>query len=177
MPEFTLASDVSVERLAHRGQLLTSLDGGFAAALGRSAFDTMNRFQQRALDVLTSETVRNAFRLDKETDAARDSYGRNIYGQSVLLARRLIEAGTRVVTISWAPDANATWDTHGGNFKKLKGTLLPQFDAACGTLLRRPGRPRPPGADAGGGDRRLRPHARRSTATTAAATTGTGATR
>jgi uncharacterized protein (DUF1501 family) len=47
----------------------------------------------------------------------------------------LIEAGTRVATISWAPDANATWDTHGGNFKKLKGTLLPQFDAAYSALL------------------------------------------
>ena len=62
-------------------------------------------------------------------------YGRNIYGQSVLLARRLIEAGTRVVTISWAPDANATWDTHGDNFNKLKNTLLPQFDAAASSLL------------------------------------------
>ncbi len=65
----------------------------------------------------------------------RDDYGRNIYGQSVLLARRMIEAGTRMVTISWAPDANATWDTHGSNFKKLKNTLLPQFDAACGSLV------------------------------------------
>ena len=53
----------------------------------------------------------------------------------MLLARRLIEAGTRLVTVSWAPDANATWDTHGGNFKKLKRTLLPQLDAACGSLL------------------------------------------
>ena len=65
----------------------------------------------------------------------RERYGRNIYGQSVLLARRLIEAGTRMVTISWAPDANATWDTHGSNFKKLKNTLLPQFDAAASSLV------------------------------------------
>lgn len=135
VPEFALATDVSVERLAHRGQLLTSLNGNLQTAQGRAAFDTLNRFQQRALDVLTGETVRNAFRLEQESDAARESYGRNIYGQSVLLARRLVEAGTRVVTISWAPDANATWDTHGGNFKKLKETLLPQFDAACGSLL------------------------------------------
>ena len=62
--------------------------------------------------------------------AVRDAYGRNIYGQSVLLARRLIEAGTRVACISWAPDANATWDTHGNNFAKLKNELLPQLDAA-----------------------------------------------
>ena len=53
----------------------------------------------------------------------------------MLLARRLIEAGTRFVTVSWAPDANATWDTHGNNFRKLKDELLPQFDAAASSLL------------------------------------------
>jgi uncharacterized protein (DUF1501 family) len=51
------------------------------------------------------------------------------------LARRLIEAGTRVVSIAWAPDANATWDTHGGNFSRLKGDLLPQLDMAVASLL------------------------------------------
>ena len=65
----------------------------------------------------------------------RDSYGRNIYGQSLLLARRLLEAGTRLVTLSWAPDANATWDTHGSNFVKLKDTLLPQLDASVASLV------------------------------------------
>ena len=65
----------------------------------------------------------------------RDAYGRNIYGQSLLLARRLVEAGTRLACVSWAPDANATWDTHGQNFPKLKDQLLPQFDAAFPTLL------------------------------------------
>ena len=127
VPELTLASDVSIDRLTRRGELLTSLN--------HIPQDTMTRFPQRALDVLTSPRVRRAFRLDQEPEPLREAFGRNIYGQSVLLARRLIEAGTRVVTISWAPDANATWDTHTGNFKKLKNTLLPQFDAACGTLL------------------------------------------
>jgi uncharacterized protein (DUF1501 family) len=101
----------------------------------RSSIDGMDRFQQRALDLLTSLETQRAFRISDEPDAVRESYGRNIYGQSVLLARRLIEAGTRMVTISWAPDANATWDTHGGNFKKLKQTLLPQFDSACASLI------------------------------------------
>jgi uncharacterized protein (DUF1501 family) len=95
----------------------------------------MNAFQHRALDVLTSGKTQRAFKLTDEPDAVRDAYGRNIYGQSVLLARRLIEAGTRVVTVSWAPDANATWDTHGGNFKKLKDPLLPQLDSAFGSLM------------------------------------------
>ena len=87
------------------------------------------------ISALTSPASQRAFQLEREPLPVRESYGRNIYGQSVLLARRLIEAGTRVACVSWAPDANATWDTHGGNFKKLKGTLLPQFDSACGTLL------------------------------------------
>ena len=87
-------------------------------------------------DLLTSERhADGASTSATKPTPVRDRYGRNIYGQSVLLARRLIEAGTRMVTISWAPDANATWDTHGWNFKKLKNTLLPQFDAACGSLV------------------------------------------
>src|SRR5262249_61066394 len=89
----------------------------------------------RAFDLLTAPASHRAFRLDKEPPKTRDAYGRNVYGQSVLLARRLIEAGTRVACVSWAPDANATWDTHGNNFKKLKDELLPQFDRAVGTLL------------------------------------------
>src|SRR5205807_116069 len=92
-------------------------------------------FQARAFDLLSSPATREAFRIDLEPASIRDRYGRNIYGQSVLLARRLIEAGTRLACISWAPDANATWDTHAKNFVKLKGTLLPQFDAAAGSLL------------------------------------------
>jgi uncharacterized protein (DUF1501 family) len=79
--------------------------------------------------------LRRRFDLDQETPEMRARYGRNIYGQSTLLARRLVEAGTRFVTLSWAPDANATWDTHGDNFNKLKKVLLPEFDAACSSLL------------------------------------------
>src|SRR5205085_5969426 len=89
----------------------------------------------RAMDLLSSERAQRAFRLTDESDADRERYGRNIYGQSTLLARRLIEAGTRVVTVSWAPDANATWDTHGSNFVNLKTKLLPQLDAACSSLV------------------------------------------
>jgi uncharacterized protein (DUF1501 family) len=95
----------------------------------------MDAFQQKAFDVLTSSATQQAFRIDREPRRVREAYGRNIYGQSVLLARRLIEAGTRVACVSWAPDANATWDTHGGNFKKLKGELLPQLDLALSALL------------------------------------------
>jgi hypothetical protein len=135
VPELTLLADVTAERLAARRALFTDLDAHLSRKPGRSAFDAMDSFQRRALDLLTAESTQKAFRISEEPDPVRESYGRNIYGQSVLLARRLIEAGTRMVTISWAPDANATWDTHGSNFKKLKNTLLPQFDAACASLI------------------------------------------
>ena len=65
VPEFTLQSDVSIERVARRGELLASFNGGFDARENRAAFDTMGRYQQRALDVLTGERVRGAFRLDQ----------------------------------------------------------------------------------------------------------------
>jgi len=135
--ELTLQSDLSAERLAARGQLLAQLAGRLHDdRSARARLESMDGLRRRAMQVLTSPSVQRAFRIGDEPDHVRDSYGRNIYGQSVLLARRLIEAGTRVVTVSWAPDANATWDTHSGNFKKLKETLLPQFDAAAGTLIR-----------------------------------------
>ncbi len=135
IPELTLLADVSTERLALRRRLFETVDSQLREQAGVNVADSMTGFQQRALQLLTSENTQRAFRLSEEPDAVRDSYGRNIYGQSTLLARRLIEAGTRLVTLSWAPDANATWDTHGSNFKKLKGTLLPQLDAACSSLL------------------------------------------
>ncbi len=133
----TLPEDVSTSRMAERGQLLTSLEQPFEQQQGRATtgYEVMTSFQRRAFDMLTSDATQRAFQIDQEPAKVRDAYGRNIYGQSVLLARRLIEAGTRVVTMSWAPDANATWDTHGNNFTTLKDTLLPQFDAAASSLL------------------------------------------
>src|SRR5438105_405727 len=132
MPELSLGDDVSSARLNQRRRLETVL--GPAVPSDRRMQD-MGSFQARAFDLLTSAATRRAFQLDQEPAAVRDAYGRNIYGQSVLLSRRLIEAGTRVACISWAPDANATWDTHGGNFVKLKNELLPQLDAAVSSLL------------------------------------------
>jgi hypothetical protein len=135
VPEVSLVSDVSADRLVQRGRLLEQVGRTLDSGPAQRAVDAVDRFQRRALDILLSDRTRRAVRIGDEPDRIRDGYGRNIYGQSVLLARRLIEAGTRLVTLSWAPDANATWDTHASNFKKLKAALLPQFDAACASLL------------------------------------------
>jgi hypothetical protein len=133
VPELTLQNEVNNQRLIARRQLFEAT--GLAPVGTRSVQGEMSRMQERALDILSSEITQRAFRLSEESDKVRESYGRNIYGQSALLARRLIQAGTRVVTISWAPDANATWDTHGNNFNMLKSTLLPQLDAAYSSLV------------------------------------------
>jgi hypothetical protein len=133
MPELSPGADVTSQRMDERKQLVANLGGG-VSKLDRQLQD-MEAFQAKAFDLLTSEATRRAFQIEREPIKVRESYGRNIYGQSVLLARRLIEAGTRAAYISWAPDANATWDTHGNNFKKLKGELLPQLDMAVASLL------------------------------------------
>jgi hypothetical protein len=122
VPELSPAPDLPASRLGKRRDLLRGVG-------------ELDPVQQKAFDLLTAPATQRAFRLDLESDRTRDAYGRNIYGQSVLLARRLIEAGTRVACISWAPDANATWDTHGKNFEALKTRLLPQLDAAVSSLL------------------------------------------
>ena len=135
VPELTLSTDVTTQRLSARRGLLAEVDRHFGTSSGRAGLDAMDGFQRRALELLASESTQRALRIGDEPAAVRESYGRNIYGQSVLLARRLIEAGTRCVTISWAPNANETWDTHIGNFDRMKNTLLPPFDAACSSLV------------------------------------------
>jgi hypothetical protein len=127
VPELTPAPDVPASRLADRRNVLRGVGG--------KRLGDLDAIQQKAFDLLTAPATQRAFRLDLEPVKTRDVYGRNIYGQSVLLARRLIEAGTRVACISWAPDANATWDTHGNNFVSLKTRLLPQLDGAVSSLI------------------------------------------
>lgn len=128
LPELRLGPDVDPQRLDLRKRLIQQL-GGQTTNLEHDSI------RARAFDLLTSPEMQKAVQIDRELPKVRDAYGRNIYGQSVLLARRLIEAGSRVACISWAPDANATWDTHGNNFSKLKQELLPQLDAAVSSLL------------------------------------------
>jgi Protein of unknown function (DUF1501) len=132
VPELVLPDDIPASRMQARKDLLHTLS---ACTSRETLAPDLDGFQQKAFDLLTGPTMQRAFQINKEPPRVRDGYGRNIYGQSVLLARRLVEAGTRLVCVSWAPDANATWDTHGGNFKKLKSTLLPALDAAVSSLL------------------------------------------
>jgi hypothetical protein len=136
IPELTLRADIDLRRMEERNGLRGQVERNLDRFARNESARMMDVYHKKALTLLTSDATRNAFDLTREPLAGREAYGRNIYGQSVLLSRRLIEAGARMVTLKWAPDANATWDTHGNNFKKLKGELLPQLDASLGALLR-----------------------------------------
>ncbi len=138
----TPAHDMPSDRLARRRELLATLNRRRDAALGagfpampQGEPQTMTDLQECAFE-LVSSGGRSAFNLDAEPSRVRDRYGRSTLGQSCLLARRLIEADCRLVTVtSCRPDGDHLWDTHGQNFTSLKTTLLPPLDQAYSALL------------------------------------------
>lgn len=122
--------DVSTIRLDDRHSLLQDLDAARRDLELGEAAQGIDRFQQRAIEIITSTRVRDAFDLDKESKQARERYGEGPYhhgphpGRSLLLARRLIEAGVSVVTVGVH-----NWDTHQHNFTSLRA-MLPVLDQA-----------------------------------------------
>ena len=107
--------------------------------IGNSVTD-MDYFRNLATDMLMSPNVRNAFDLDLESQATKDKFGNHICGQSMLLARRLVQAEVPIVTVACsAGDLNGSagdhWDTHADNFNRIKSTMLPAFDRPAAALL------------------------------------------
>jgi hypothetical protein len=137
--EFSLPGELPLERLERRRNLLTRFDSWRKAA-EKGSLDQYDGATQQAFDLLTSRQSREAFRLDAETEADRDRYGRCQFGQSVLLARRLIEAGVGMVQVNWfrgadEPSDAPCWDSHVGEAKRLKTVLIPPFDQAFSALM------------------------------------------
>ena len=98
----------------------------------------LDNYYDRALSLVVSGRARDAFDLGSESIATRDMYGRNTFGQSCLLARRLVEAGTRVVEVVWPKVANSdnhSWDTHTGLSKRIKDQSGPMFDGGLSALI------------------------------------------
>jgi Protein of unknown function (DUF1501) len=124
---------VSPGRLAFRRELLESL-GSEDDLAGRGP-ESWAGYQQKSLDALVSAEARGAFQIDREDPKLRDRYGRNIHGQCLLLARRLVEAGVGLVTVNWHDDGQNFWDTHGDNFNHLKNRLMPPADQGFSALL------------------------------------------
>jgi len=135
LPALTLQPGVTPELLNNRRELLQQIDSQRAALDSAAAAAAMTGYQARALSVLSSSGVRQAFDIAEETTETRERYGRNIHGQCVLLARRLIEHGVNLVCVNWHNDGKAFWDTHGNNFNRLKNDLIPPADRALAALL------------------------------------------
>ena len=139
LPELKLPDSVSLRRLESRRELLRIVDAQTkrleATAEGRG-FDA---FRQQALSILASPRLKRAFDLGQEDDALRDRYGRTTYGQSCLLARRLVQAGVRFVTVYFSRSIGGNgshgWDTHQKNFHDLRQRLLPMTDVTVPTLI------------------------------------------
>ncbi|APW63251.1 DUF1501 domain-containing protein [Paludisphaera borealis] len=128
VPGLGLPDGVSLGRLDERRALLASSND----ALDLPAWDS---YQARALDALGSAEAQGAFRIDGEAPRIREMYGRNIHGQCLLMARRLVESGVRLVTVNWHNDGQNFWDTHGDNFNRLKNDLMPPADRGFSALL------------------------------------------
>jgi hypothetical protein len=148
---FDAPADVPPSRLHHRQQLLAKLEEPAGAPLRAMQGRTMQRYQERALDLVTGPQARNAFDLGREPASLRDRYGRHPLGQNLLLARRLIEAGVRLVSVNaWLgfPEGDKFiftqgWDFHGtpnqgsifGSNQYGLGFALPRFDEAVSALI------------------------------------------
>jgi hypothetical protein len=126
----SLPNGFTVGQLESRERLRNEFDARFRALDDADVPASLDRFQQQALDILRSNRTRQAFDLEREPQAVRESYGQSPFGQSVLTARRLIEAGARFVTVGLGG-----WDTHGNNFRTLQTQLLPQLDRALAALV------------------------------------------
>jgi len=135
--ELNLSQEVDLTRLTRRNHLLSNLETPLPPEPG---IKQLLHFRQLASDMLLNPEVKVAFDLDHESPKTLERYGNHIGGRSMLLARRLSEAGVPLVTVCCAAgDLNGSrgdhWDTHGDNFNRLKKTMLPSFDRPAATLL------------------------------------------
>ena len=132
---------VSELRLNERTALLQQMDRHFGGAVKGAGLVDFDRMQQKAFDLLHARKSREAFEMDREPSALRDRYGRHKFGQSLLLSRRLVEAGVRLVQVNWPREegdtniGNPLWDTHSKNAERVRDVLCPQFDRSYATLL------------------------------------------
>ena len=130
---FPLADD-SLGRIEARRRLLAGINERQHGLARAARLGGLSADYEKAFGLLSSSAARQAFELHAEQDSLRDRYGRTAFGQGLLLARRLVQAGVPLVTVNWARD-DAFWDTHKDNFKLLKESLLPPFDLAYSALL------------------------------------------
>ena len=137
--DFALTAGVSPARADARQALRGGLDRQLRRLEGHPQLASVDAHYERAFSLLASPQVTAAFDLSKEPPHVRERYGMNVHGQSVLQARRLVEAGVPLVTVFWPNDGitnvSVYWDTHNRNFLDLKTRLCPVSDRATSALL------------------------------------------
>jgi hypothetical protein len=134
----TGAEPLTLDRLDRQRSLLQQLDQAqrrFEASEPARSFD---RYQAMAYSLLTSRRLREALDIRRETMAVREQYGMSLFGQAALIARRLVEAGSRLVSVFWDEYglADSAWDTHYQHYPRMKNELCPSFDRAYSGLIR-----------------------------------------
>jgi hypothetical protein len=136
--DLQLRPEVFATRLERRAKLREAIDSGMPEIEEAVKDYNLNEYYDRALSLIVSGRAREAFNLSAEPDKIRDRYGRNTFGQSCLLARRLIEAGTRVVEVVWPKVANSdnhSWDHHVDLSKRMKNQSGPMLDTGLSALI------------------------------------------
>ena len=139
LPELQLPADVDMDRLRRRRDLVKLIDEDRRLLEMSAEANGLDTLQEQALQILSSTGLRDALDLSREDAALRDAYGRTTYGQSCLLARKLVESGVRFVTVYFSQGIGGKgsdgWDTHQENFKDLRERLLPMSDQTVPTLI------------------------------------------
>ncbi len=132
VPDIGLVDGLTAPRLEERRSLLREFDGR-AAPIDTPATRALDVYHDKAFSLVTSTKVKEAFELSREPDSVRERYGRHTWGQSHLLARRLVEAGVPFVTT--VNGQSIIWDTHKDNFALMQNKLVPPMEQAYAALL------------------------------------------
>jgi hypothetical protein len=132
-----LPADVTLDRLDRRRSLVEQFDRARAAPGAGPVGAGRDRYRALAFDLIGSAKVRAALDLGREPRPLRESYGMTVFGQAALTARRLVEAGTRFVSVFWDEYglAGSGWDTHWDHYPRMKNELLPGLDRALAGLV------------------------------------------
>jgi hypothetical protein len=136
--DLKLRPDVFATRLERRARLRDAIDEGMPTIDKAVAEYKLDEYYDQALNLVLSGRAREAFDLQRESPLVRETYGRNTFGQSLLLARRLVEAGTRVVEVIWPKVANSdnhSWDQHSGLTQRMKDQSGPMFDTGLSAFI------------------------------------------
>jgi hypothetical protein len=133
--DLTPPDRLTLDRLRRRRAMVKTLDGYSHDVSETALTSARDRFTDKAYDLLTSSAAQAAFKMSDEPAAVRERYGRNTFGQTCLMARRLVEAGVSFVTVNDRGPGPLGWDTHAQNFTTLKNMLVPPVDQGVTALV------------------------------------------